>query len=379
VLGGRVVGRRGRTLRVADALASTPVTLGEPVAVEVGQLVTVRGRLEDGAVHDARVLSVHGGRPGLEFDRLARGRVAANLVARSRALRAVRRYFEREGFVEVATPVRVKSPGLDAHVQAFQARDGWLITSPELAMKRLVVGGMPKIFQICHASRREELGPWHEPEYTLLEWYRAFAGVEATLADTERVVARVARAVTGSDQIAIGRRKISLQAPFPRVTIREAFARHAQIADAVSLAEEDEEAYFQAFVDHVEPALARARTPVFLVDFPACQGALARRKAADPTVVERYELVVAGVELCNGYGELTDPGEQRRRFSAERQRRRRAKEPQHPMDPDFLESLKEGLPPSSGNALGLDRLVALCLGLEEIAPVMSFPARSRCD
>jgi lysyl-tRNA synthetase class 2 len=165
--------------------------------------------------------------------------------------------------------------------------------------------------------------------------------------------------------------------PFDRLTVRDAFRRYAGVADAVDLACSSPYRFFQTYVDAVEPALARSRRPLFLTDFPRSQGALARARADDPTVVERYELFVAGIELCNGYGELTDPREQAARFSAERRRRRLAGERAQPSDPRFLAALEEGLPPCSGNALGLDRLLCLALEKPGIADVMAFSDRDR--
>jgi lysyl-tRNA synthetase class 2 len=268
----------------------------------------------------------------------------------------------------------VACPGLDAHVDAVRSEDRFLITSPELAMKRLLVGGLSRVFQIARVYRAGELGAWHEPEFSLVEWYRAFAGMEDVLRDTEEIVLVAAQAVTGRPSVvAPDGRAILLRAPFDRMTIREAFREHAGISDAVDLAGSDESRYFQLYVDSVEPGVARHGAPVFLTEFPATQGALARRCDRDPTVVERFELFIGGVELCNGFGELTDPKEQRARFETEAERRQETGSRLQPIDERFLAALEEGMPPSGGNALGLDRLVALCLGARGIAETMAFP------
>jgi lysyl-tRNA synthetase class 2 len=207
----------------------------------------------------------------------------------------------------------------------------------------------------------------------MLEWYRAFSGVDAVMADTEVIVVRVAEALNRRAEIRIGDQVCAMVPPFARLTVREAFYEFAAIDDAVDLASTDEDRFFQLFVDTVEPGLARSPHPVFLTEFPLAQGALARPTAHDPTVVERFELFVGGVELCNGYGELTDPDEQRRRFEAEQARRAARGAPVYPVDERFIAALAEGLPPTGGNALGMDRLVALVLGVDRIADVMAFP------
>jgi elongation factor P--(R)-beta-lysine ligase len=375
-LGGRIREREGQIAVLADAFAAVTAILREPTALRPGDLVVLEGRMEEGELEEATVVERHPGRPGgAEGAHLRDLHRGWYLAARGRALTTVREYFAAEGFLEVETPLRVRSPGLDAHVDAFQAEGGWLITSPELHMKRLLVGGIPRLYQICRVSRRDEQGPWHEPEFTMLEWYRAFATVEDTLADTEALVCRLASALEPFTSLSVP--PLDLARPFDRWTVREAFRTLAGVADAVDLAATDEDRYFQIYVDQVEPGLRRHPRPVFLVDYPASQGALARRVADDPTVVERYELFVRGVELCNGYGELTDAAEQRERFEAEHRRRRRAGEPSQPGDERFLTALEEGLPPSSGNALGVDRLIAVLVGLECIAPVIAFPGEIR--
>jgi lysyl-tRNA synthetase class 2 len=376
-VGGRVVAVEGRTLVVADALAGVRVALTLEADADAGDLVVVSGRASPRGVLAARVVERHPGRaPGAEseFGRLALGRVGGNLAARALAFRVVRDYFDGEGFIEVDTAVRVPSPGLDAHVDAVRAEEGFLITSPELQMKRLLVGGLPRVYQLVHTSRAGEHGELHEPEFTMLEWYRAFSGFETVLRDTEAIVSAVVRRLSGGTVLrtAAGRR-LDVRPPFPRTTVRDAFKKHAGVADAVDLAATDETRFFELLVDRVEPALARSPHPWILHEFPRTQGALARPCSTDASVVERFEVYAAGIELSNGFGELTDPVEQRLRFEAEVERRRREGGRAQPLDERFLAALEEGLPPSGGNALGMDRLVALALGERRIADVMAFP------
>lgn len=296
------------------------------------------------------------------------------LQERARLAREVRAFFDARGFFEVTTPVMVPSPGLDVHLDAFEVLDGdrgaprWLITSPEYQMKRLLSQGAERIYQLASCFRRGESGERHNPEFTMLEWYRANSDVVDVMGDTEQLVARA----TGGT-VRLGDRAIDTHPPFERLTVSDAFARFASwTADAtVEAAAHDEDLYFRTLVEQVEPALERLDHAVFLVDFPASQASLARIKSGDPRFAERFELYVAGVELCNGFGELVDPLEQRARLVHDQHLRRERGLPQYPIDERFVESLAN-VPPSAGNALGFDRLVGLACGTTEIRNVVSF-------
>jgi lysyl-tRNA synthetase class 2 len=377
-VGGRVTAVfDGASFLLADALGAVRVSLNGVEPVQIGDLVAVRGLRSGGrALRNAVVISRSSGGQGRESARFTTGGVGRHLQARARALSSMRAYFDARAFIEVETPLRVPAPGLDAHVNAIPAEGGFLITSPELHMKRLLAGGVPRIYQLARVSRAEELGALHEPEFTMLEWYRAWGGVESVMHDTEALVSGVVRALRGEASVHAGGRFVDVTPPFDRVTVRQAFRAHAGIEDAAALAADDPDRYFQVFVDSVEPALAARPRALLLCEFPVTEAALARPCPHDPTVAERFEAYVAGVELCNGFGELTDPCEQRRRFEMELERRKRAGEPLYPIDEKFLAALEEGLPPCAGNALGVDRLVALAAGTREIADVTAFPARS---
>ena len=202
----------------------------------------------------------------------------------------------------------------------------------------------------------------------MLEWYRANAGVEDVVRDTEQLVA----AVTGGS-VSLGARTIDVKPPLERLTVCEAFERFAgwRLADTLDAAANDEDKYFRALVDVVEPGLEKMDRGVFLVDYPVTQASLARKKPSDPHFAERFELYVAGIELCNGFGELVDPVEQRTRLEHDRSERRKRGLVQYPIDERFVDALAR-VPPSAGNALGLDRLVALCCGTTEIGEVIAF-------
>lgn len=288
-------------------------------------------------------------------------------------MRCIRDRFDADGFVEVETPQLVRSPGLEVHIEALRVEGAgerrYLHPSPEYHMKRLLAAGLPRIYQLCKCFRRGELGSLHQPEFTMLEWYRTDAGSAEMMADTERLVADAAAAIHGSTRIPGIDGEVDVTPPWPRLTVAQAFARHASIPLAEALA--DEERFFLALVDEIEPHLGRGR-PVFLTAYPAQMASLARLDPEHPSVADRFEAYVDGVELCNGFGELVDAAEQRRRLQAERATRRERGLPDHPIDERFLAALEEGVPPSGGNALGVDRLLMLLLGERDIARVVAF-------
>jgi lysyl-tRNA synthetase class 2 len=376
-VGGRVLLASERELRLADAFATAVVVGLDPGRVKVGDLLVVSGVWNGTELVGARLVE-HFPCPepkaSGDFARLSFRGVGPFLRARALALATLRAYFDAEGFLEVDPPARVRAPGVDLNVEALRAEEGWLVPSPELSLKRLLVGGVPRLYSLSHAFRRDEQGTLHEPEFLLLEWYRAFAGQEAVLVDTEALVLEVAKALTKKPHLhAPDGRKLDVRPPFPRVTVREAFKRFAEISDATDLAATDEDRYFRLLVDRVEPALARFDKPVFLCEYPLTQAALARPSPSDPRVAERFELYAGGVELCNGYGELVDPVEQRRRFVAERAERRAAGRRVYPLAARFIAALEEGMPPSGGNALGVDRLILLATGAKRISDVIPEP------
>lgn len=315
-----------------------------------------------------------------EAARLA-GRRAA-LEARARILRAVRAWFDDQGFLAVETPARVPAPGQEVHLDAFQAEGGrFLVTSPEYHMKRLLGAGYERIVQIGKAWRAGEVGPHHQPEFLIAEWYRADAPLSAIADDCEALV-RVAAAAAGATHA------LDLAAPFERTTVREVVRRHAGLdlagdESAAALAEKAraagvtlgsatawDDVFFQVFLDRVEPRIGRGR-PTFVFDWPAPLGALARRKTDDPRLVERFELYANGLELANAFGELTDAAEQRARFAAESAHRAQLGKTIYPPDERLLEALPR-MRPTAGVALGLDRLIMLALGTDDIRDVIAF-------
>jgi lysyl-tRNA synthetase class 2 len=294
------------------------------------------------------------------------------LRERANILSLVRTFFVQRSFLEVETPLLVPSPGLDLHLEAFEvgtrSAARYLITSPEYQMKRLLADGYERIFQVAKCFRKGEQGVHHNPEFSMLEWYRANAGIDDVMRDTEDLVAMLS-----GGRVQLGERTIDTRSPVERWTVCEAFERFAGIGEdeTLELAANDEERYFQLMVESVEPGVAALDHALFLVDYPASQASLARKRPGDPRVAERFELYVGGIELCNGFGELTDPVEQRARLERDRAERATRGLPMYPIDEKFVEALTR-VPPSGGNALGVDRLVALVCGGTEINKVMAF-------
>ncbi|APR99754.1 EF-P lysine aminoacylase GenX [Pajaroellobacter abortibovis] len=298
-----------------------------------------------------------------------------HLVERAHIISAIRHFFEERAFLEVETPLLVPSPGLDLHLNAFEVLEGrtgktyYLSTSPEYQMKRLLAEGYSKIMQITKCFRQGEIGERHNPEFTMVEWYRASAGMEDMIKDTEELIGYVTGGVVRLDN-----RVLNTSPPFARITVCEAFERYASFSphETLALAADAEDDFFRLLVETIEPALAQLDHALFLTDYPATQASLARTKPENRLLAERFELYIAGVELCNGFGELVDPQEQRFRLEQEQAKRRASQRPVYPIDERFLTSLAQGIPPSGGNALGVDRLVALTCGTNQIQQVISF-------
>lgn len=290
------------------------------------------------------------------------------LGVRSRILRSIREFFHQRGFVEVETPVRLKTPALELHIDAEPAGDGFLRTSPEFHMKRLLASGETRLFQLGPCFRRNERGDRHHPEYTMLEWYRADADSNDILVDAKALVATVAQDVLGRTALVYQGTPIELSPVWERITVSEAFR---QFAGWDPTARYDADRFDLDLVEKVEPGLPR-NVPVVLADYPFEAAALARRRESDPRVADRWELYIGGLELANAYSELTDPAEQRARFGAWAAQRRALGKEVYPLDEEFLAALDSGLPPCAGIALGVDRLVMLLTDSPTLDRVMAF-------
>ncbi len=294
-------------------------------------------------------------------------RLKKTLRTRSDIIAAIRRFFRREEYLEVETPIRIPAPAPEAHIDAVASEDWFLQTSPELCMKHLLAAGYERIFQIAKCFRSGERGRRHIPELTMLEWYTAGVDYDHMMDQTTALIQSVARALNDSEVIRYNGRSIDLSGSWQRTTVSEAFSIYSEVTleDALERGRFDE-----VIALEIEPQLGR-EAPVYLYDYPAQAGALARLKSGDNRWAERFELYIAGLELCNGFSELNDPAEQRRRFEAELAHRRDLGRRQAPMPEKFLDILAD-MPPAAGNALGIDRLVMLFTDRQEIDEVVAF-------
>ncbi|MDQ3036259.1 MAG: EF-P lysine aminoacylase EpmA [Myxococcota bacterium] len=372
----------GARARVEDGSGVTTIALGGCAAPPDGAWIALDGAWDGTRVEAQRIelltqpigerWRVHGEWVRLHEDDRRRMRA---LQRRAAIVRATRAFFDERAFVEIETPSAVPSPGLDLHLDAFGVagapEERWLITSPEYQMKRVLSGGLERIYQVCRCFRRGERGDRHQPEFTMLEWYRALATSDDVMRDTEEMVAHVARAVLGTTQVRGARGTIELAPPWDRLKVEDAFDRYAGVRIDDVLADEDR--FYRLLTETIEPELGRAR-PVFLTEWPSSMASLARLLPHRPDRADRFEAFADATELCNGFGELTDPIEQRARLERDRAERRVRGLPAYPLDERFLAALEEGLPPCSGNALGVDRLVMLLLGEPCIDDVVAIPA-----
>lgn len=293
--------------------------------------------------------------------------IKKNIALRAEVTNAMRHFFMDNGYLEVETPVRIPAPAPEYHIDAEPSGDWFLHTSPELCMKRLLADGYERIFQICKCFRSKERGRKHLPEMTLLEWYTANADYQHMMMQCEDLIRHVARRLQINSQLNYQGRTIDITKPWSRLSVAEAFDRYGSISMTTAL---DCDRFDEIIGLEIEPRLGLDR-PVFLYDYPAQCGALARLKPGQSDVAERFELYIGGLELCNGFSELTDPTEQRTRFADEINRRRADGKTIYPMPEYFLSSLDK-MPISTGNALGVDRLVMLLADTKCIDEVVAF-------
>ena len=316
------------------------------------------------------------------------------LQARAAILAALRQWFADQGFVEVETPILQVAPGAEVHLAGFATEwktpDGrgslrWLHSSPEFAMKKLLAGGVPRLFQFARVFRNAEGSALHHPEFTMLEWYRAGAGYETIMEDCAELLA-----ATGAQQLSWQDKSCDPRAAPERLTVAEAFDRHAgvdllaTVGDAAALSrlsgvkrhdgDSWDDVFFRIMFEKIEPHLGVGR-PTILSEYPISMAALARAKPDDGRVAERFELYACGVELANAFGELTDAAVQRARLKADMDEKERLYGVRWPVDEDFLAALEHGLPDCAGIALGFDRLVMLASGAEHIEDVLWLPVR----
>ena len=290
-----------------------------------------------------------------------------NLHLRARIIQRIREYFLRRDFLEVETPCRIPAPAPEANIEAQPSGDWYLQTSPELCMKQLLAAGYPKIFQICRCFRAAERGHRHLPELTMLEWYTKGSDYQEMMDQCESMIHSVASRIGVGSDLAYQGLHIDLKIPWQRMPLAEAFERFTSTSMQVAL---QEKRFDELLALEIEPALGR-RQPVFIYDYPATGGALARLKPNDPSLAERFELYIGGLELCNAFSELIEPAEQKLRFEREQELMRQAGKTVYPMPEKFLRSMGN-IPEAAGNALGIDRLVMLFADTNRIDDVVAF-------
>lgn len=289
-----------------------------------------------------------------------------NLAVRDRALAAIRGFFRSGGYIEVETPARIAAPAPEPHIDCPRSGDCWLRASPELQMKLIVASGAERIFQIGPCFREGERGRLHNPEFTMLEWYRRGATALGILDETRRLLRAVAPAACGTSVVRHRGAECDLSREWRVVAVRDAYL---QWAGWDPLENFDQDRFDEDMALKVEPALPRD-VPCVLYGYPREAASLSRISPGDPRVAERWELYLCGIEVANAFGELTDGSEQRRRFEEARAIRRALGEDDYPLDEDFLQALEGGaFPECGGIAIGIDRLAMLLCGAESISEV----------
>ena len=293
--------------------------------------------------------------------------IIRNLELRAEILRAVREFFREKNFLEVDTPLRIPAPATEPHIHAVAA-DGWYLqTSQELCMKRLLAAGYPKIFQICKCFRRKERGRRHLEEFTMLEWYETGITYRELMEQTMELIDAVRGQVGLSPVIPYQGHAIDFSPPWPKMTVVAAFDQYGSMDMNAAL---HADRFEEVLAFDIEPRLGIER-PMFLYDYPAAFNTLAALVPGRSDLSQRFELYLGGVEICNGFTELTDAAEQRKRFLQERAVRESTGQAVYPLPEQFLRDLAS-MPPAAGNALGIDRLVMIFCDTACIDDIVAF-------
>lgn len=327
------------------------------------------------------------------LDLVANPEVATVFHRRSQLVREIRQFFDRQGFLEVETPMMQGVAG-GAVARPFATHhnalgiDLFLRIAPELYLKRLLVGGLDRVYEINRNFRNEGVDTRHNPEFTMLEFYQAYADYNDLMALTEELLPRLCRAVLGGEELTYQGTQINLSPPWPRLTVAEALRKVGGVSEED---QQDEDKLCAAAARRgvpVQPRWGRAKLltelmahlvephlmqPTLLLDFPLELSPLAKQKKDDPRLAERFELFVGGMELANAYTELNDPQEQRHRFQEQLRARELGDDEAHRMDDDFVRALEYGMPPAAGEGIGIDRLVMLFTDSASIRDVILFP------
>lgn len=358
-----------------------------PLPCQIGDIISIESKLSKNHV---TVLTPNRSNGRMNWmNRTLSPRRRKAILFRQKVEQALRTFFTHDGFLEVKTPLLVESPGMEIHIRPFQTKNGpYLPTSPEFAMKKLLVGGLEKIFQITQSFRAEPPSKTHHPEFTMLEWYRAYAGLNEIMIDTEKCIEFIAQTLFGKPEIQFQGKTISVKTPWERKTVQSLFQEHLNLHlnEHTPLDElkqkckekghtflEDatwDDCFFLLFMNEIEPNLPTDK-PIIVSHYPPSQAALSviETNERGERFGKRFEFYIAGIECGNAFEELTHPEEQRTRFILDMNEREKIYGltfPKSPIDESFLDALKEGMPPSGGIAVGVDRLIMLFADEPEI-------------
>jgi elongation factor P--(R)-beta-lysine ligase len=316
---------------------------------------------------------------------------------REEVVDVIRNFFKTQGFREVFTPIMVPIPSIEPNLEVFKTelstskglkRDGYLIMSPEFSIKKLLAAGIGSCFEITHCFRNgEEVSPLHNPEFTMLEWYRINSDYRDVMRDFEDLFI----SIIGKNKFDYQGRTLDIAKPWPRYSVAEAFEKFAGIDTETMLSTEKllnagkekgymveenvswEQMFYQVFLNEIEPALNKSNKPAIIYDYPISQASLSRPKKDDPRFAERFEVFLAGVELANCFSELTDAKMQKERFAEDLEARKLLGKSIYPIDEDLINALASGLPSVSGIAVGVDRLIMLKANVPSVSETMFFP------
>ncbi len=329
----------------------------------------------------------------------------------------IREFFKKKGFLEVQTPIFVKLPGMEPYLNPLsyefsdeknQKHKGYIITSPEYSLKKLLSRGFPNIFEITKVFRQNEsFGGMHNPEFTMIEWYRPNSNYRKIMNDTEELVNYLAKSLYKKERLTYNGQEINLSKPWPRISVKQAFKKYAginldraktlkdfkkQIKISLPRNADWNDVFYTVFLNQIEPNFPKNR-PMIIYDYPLPQASLAKRKTTprlrsgqaprhdseqtgqESFYAERFEVYLAGMEIANCFSELTDAREQEKRLKQEKALRKKLGKEVYDIDKDFIEALKSGLPETGGIALGVDRLQMLLLDIKDINNLLPFPAK----
>jgi lysyl-tRNA synthetase class 2 len=290
------------------------------------------------------------------------------LQLRAKLIQSIRQFFINHDFLEMDTPLRIPAPAPEEHIEALPSGNWFLQTSPELCMKRLLAAGYPRIFQICKCFRLGERGTRHLPEFTMLEWYVTGFDYQQLMSQCEQMIVAAACDLGFDNALNWQDKTINLTQPWKRISVREAFQKYAPVTIDEAMSKDK---FDEILAKYIEPNLGTDK-PTFIYDYPAKLGALARLKKNDQSVAERFELYIGGLELANGFSELTDVQEQRQRFEEALKIRAQKGYAKYQMPEKFLDSL-ENMPEAAGLALGIDRLAIIFADEADIDDAIAFP------